>query len=91
MKRRVCAIIRGRVQGVCFRMCACEQATRLGLTGWVRNRQDGCVETVAEGEEAPMDEFLAWCRHGPPHARVTDVDEQYSVATGEFDEFTITD
>jgi acylphosphatase len=51
--------------------------------------RDGNVEIVAEGEEVSLQEFLAWCRHGPPHARVTDMDVDYSAATGEFDEFEI--
>ena len=83
-------IVHGRVQGVCYRMCASDEASRLGLTGWARNQRDGSVEIVAEGDDKALNDFLAWCRHGPPHARVTEVDADYSAATGEFGEFTIT-
>ena len=63
-------IVRGRVQGVFFRD-TCEQvAGGLGVRGWVRNRSDGAVEVVAEGSRETVDELLAWCREGPPRARV---------------------
>ena len=66
--------IRGRVQGVCYRASTEDQALRLGLRGWVRNRRDGSVEAVAEGPTAAIDAFVAWCRQGPPAARVSDVE-----------------
>jgi acylphosphatase len=87
MRRRAHVFVSGRVQGVCYRMYACEEAERLGITGWVRNLHDGKVEIVAEGEEASLDKFVEWCRLGSPHARVTDVRTEYSESTGEFDEF----
>lgn len=87
MNQRGHLIISGRVQGVCFRLYACETAERLGITGWVRNLRDGRVEVLAEGEEAPMAEFLEWCRKGPPHAQVTGVEESHEPATGEFRNF----
>jgi len=90
MMKRAHFVVSGRVQGVCYRMCAADEATRLGLTGWVRNRHDGSVEIMTEGDDTALSEFLAWCRQGPPHARVTEVDADYSAATGEFGEFTIT-
>jgi len=71
-------------------MYACEQAERLGLTGWVRNRPDGTVEIVAEGEGTALTEFVKWCRVGPSHARVAEVLESYSEPTSEFDRFEIT-
>ena len=89
MKRRLRLSIAGRVHGVCYRMRAADAGQRLGITGWVRNRPDGTVEIVAEGEEAPLREFAAWCRRGPPHAQVTGVDETYGTSTGEFAEFSI--
>ncbi len=90
MKKRIHLVVEGRVQGVCFRMYTQEEAERLGLTGWVRNRHDGTVEAMAEGEEDVLADFLAWCRRGPPHARVTGVKEEHSEATGEFESFDIT-
>ncbi|MDG2306343.1 MAG: acylphosphatase [Candidatus Binatia bacterium] len=65
--------IRGRVQGVWFRGSAREEALRLGLVGWARNRGDGSVEIVAEGTPSAMNSFLEWCHHGPPGAHVHDV------------------
>ena len=90
MKKRGHFIAEGRVQGVCYRMYACDEATRLGLTGWVRNVMDGTVEVVAEGEEDALRALLAWCRAGPSYAHVTGVKEEYLDATGEFDSFQIT-
>lgn len=90
MKKRIHLIIGGRVQGVCYRMYARDEAASLGLTGWVRNLRDGTVEAVAEGSEADLKRFSAWCRRGPPHARVGDVSEEILPATGEFDSFEVT-
>jgi acylphosphatase len=65
--------VEGRVQGVCFRMETCEQARRLGLTGWVRNRHDGAVEIEAQGRARDVAGLNEWCYRGPPLARVTRV------------------
>jgi acylphosphatase len=81
--------IEGRVQGVCYRMCAADAAQALGITGWVRNRPDGTVEIEAEGEEPSLREFATWCRRGPPHAHVTRADETHGAATGRFPDFAI--
>jgi len=66
-------VVVGRVQGVAFRAYAIDEATRLGLTGWIRNRHDGTVEAQAEGAAESVEAFVAWCHHGPPAARVTEV------------------
>ncbi len=89
MKKRLHCVIKGRVQGVCFRMYTCEEAGRLGLTGWVRNCRDGSVELVAEGEESFLKELAEWCGHGPSYAGVTSVRSEYSGATGEFSDFRV--
>ena len=88
--RRVHLIIRGRVQGVCYRMYACEQASHLGVSGWVRNRPDGTVEAVCEGPDQAVAEFAGWCRHGPSFANVADVSEKTEEPTGEFNSFRVT-
>jgi acylphosphatase len=89
MKKRAHLTISGRVQGVCFRMYACEEAGQWGITGWVRNLRDGGVEVLAEGEEQDLARFVEWCRRGPSYARVTGVQEEYSEPRGDFDEFGI--
>ena len=71
--KRAHVYISGRVQGVFFRQSALEQARRLGLGGWVRNRLDGRVEAVFEGEPAALDAMVKWCHEGPPHAYVDSV------------------
>jgi len=86
---RVHLIIEGRVQGVCFRMYTADEARRLGLAGWVRNLSDGTVEVVAEGDSVSVMNLVQWCHHGPPHARVTKVREEYSGATGQEKDFDI--
>lgn len=68
------AVIRGRVQGVWFRAWTVEQATRLNLSGWVRNRADGAVEAVFSGSKAAVAEMLTACNRGPTAARVDGVD-----------------
>ncbi len=67
-------VVRGRVQGVGFRYSMVEAATRQGVAGWVRNRRDGTVEALVQGEPAAVEAVLAWCRRGPPAARVEAVD-----------------
>ena len=83
-------IIEGRVQGVWFRETTRQEATRLGLCGWVKNRFDGSVEVVAEGPREKVETLIAWCHHGPPIARVTGVHEIKEDYTGEFDSFRVT-
>jgi len=68
-------LVRGRVQGVGYRASAQAAAERLGLVGWVRNRRDGSVETLAEGEPEALGRYVAWCRRGPPGASVSGVEE----------------
>jgi acylphosphatase len=84
---RLHAEISGRVQGVGFRMFVLRHATGLGLTGWVRNRWDSRVEVIAEGERHVVEKLLAELRRGPRSAYVSDVKEDWSQATGEFNGF----
>ena len=66
-------VIRGRVQGVGYRYTMTRTAEALGVTGWVRNRRDGTVEAVVQGDEDLVERLVAWCRRGPPGASVTGV------------------
>lgn len=72
--RHVEAVVRGRVQGVGFRYSTRRAALRLGVGGWVRNADDGSVELQATAPSETIDEFLEWCRVGPPGAVVTAVE-----------------
>jgi acylphosphatase len=70
---RVRVNITGEVQGVFFRATCARRARELGVSGWVRNTSDGSVEAVFEGPGEAVDTLVAWCREGPPGARVEDV------------------
>ena len=72
---RTCtARVRGRVQGVGYRESCVHEANALGVTGWVRNRADGSVEAVLQGDADVVERMCAWLRRGPPMARVDDVE-----------------
>jgi acylphosphatase len=78
--------VHGLVQGVGFRAAMAQEAQRLQLTGWVRNRTDGSVEAVVQGASGAVEKMLAWVKRGPTTARV----ERLEVGEGEgvFPEFT---
>jgi acylphosphatase len=63
-------VIRGRVQGVGYRYAMMEAAEALGVSGWVRNRRDGTVEAVVQGDDELVERLVAWCRRGPVGASV---------------------
>lgn len=72
---RMHVVVTGQVQGVGFRWFVREAARELDLSGWVRNRSDGCVEVAADGETRLLADFRDRLRKGPPHARVESVDD----------------
>ncbi len=88
-KVRAHAIISGRVQGVFFRAETRDEAERHEVGGWVKNRSDGTVEALFEGNEAAVSKVLEWCKSGPPQARVKDVDIDWKDYKGEFDSFRV--
>lgn len=75
----------GRVQGVMFRESMCQQAERLSLTGWVRNRRDGSLEAIVQGEVSHVEAMIAWAHQGPELALVKRVD--IAEASGEYSDF----
>lgn len=81
-------VIAGIVQGVFFRASAAEAARKHGVCGWVKNTPDGTVEAIAEGEESAVNNFIGWCRIGPPRARVDSVDVRWEEYKNEFDDFS---
>jgi len=81
VRRRI--FVAGRVQGVWFRESCRDQALASGAAGWVRNLDDGRVEVVLEGPPAAVDAVVAWCRDGPPRARVHDVEVLQEAPVGE--------
>ncbi len=89
LQTRARILVSGLVQGVLFRKNVMDLARMLGITGWVRNLQDGRVEVLAEGEKGSIDQLIRFCRVGPPGARVKSVDVEWSGHAGEFRSFRI--
>lgn len=69
-RRTLRLVAHGRVQGVWFREGMRQEAQRLGVAGWVRNRRDGTVEAVVQGPPAAVEAIVAWARRGPEAAEV---------------------
>jgi acylphosphatase len=88
-KKAVHAVIKGRVQGVCYRMETARAAETHEVSGWVMNRPDGTVEAFFEGEKSKVEAMLDWCRKGPPAASVKEVETEERPYTGHFKDFTI--
>ena len=74
VRRRL--VVHGLVQGVAYRFSAARAAGTRGVAGWVHNQPDGSVEAVLEGPREAVESMIEWCRRGPPHAEVTEVDVQ---------------
>lgn len=82
-------IISGDVQGVGFRAWVQGVARDMGLVGWVKNREDGAVEIVAEGSQENLEELVKKCHHGPEVASVEKVDVTWHKAVGEIVGFEV--
>lgn len=89
-KARLHIEVYGIVQGVFFRSGAEQKAFSLGIRGWVKNRRDGSVEILAEGEREALEALLGWCRKGPPTARVDRIEHSWDDFKGEFSSFSVT-
>ncbi|MCK6576482.1 MAG: acylphosphatase [Anaerolineae bacterium] len=85
---QVHAIVSGRVQGVNFRRFTTLTARQLGITGWVRNLDDGDVEVLAEGTRAQLSQLIAFLHKGPPAAYVIGVQTTWGRASGKFETFS---
>ena len=89
MPTRAHVLVSGHVQGVGFRYFAQREARRLRVAGWVRNRGDGRVELLIEGDEPAVAAMLDWCRHGPSGAWVDDVAVEWEAPTEELRTFEV--
>ena len=90
MKSRLHIRIFGDVQGIFFRARTQDHARLIsGITGWVRNVEDGSVEVMAEGEKEKLVQLLEWCSHGPAGARVEKVEHEWKKFSGEFKSFEV--
>ena len=81
--KRVRVVVSGRVQGVFFRAECERRARELGVGGFVRNLADGRVEATFEGPDEAVEAAVAWCREGPPWARVESVETTEELPVGE--------
>jgi len=86
---RIHATVYGFVQGVNFRYYTLRQAQSLNLDGYVRNRLDGSVEVVAEGDPSAISQLLEWLHAGPPSATIDRVDYEFQEPTSEFRRFEV--
>ena len=89
LKVRAHVYIGGRVQGVFFRSETKKESLKHGVVGWVRNRKDGRVEAVFEGEKNKVMKLLEYCRRGTQFSKVVNVDVVWETYTGEFNRFQI--
>jgi len=86
---RAHVFVYGEVQGVFFRRTAKSKAEELGIVGWVRNKPDGSVETVAQGLKSGVEKFIVWCKKGPPFAKVEKVEVEWKKSPEDFEDFSI--
>ncbi len=88
-EERVHVAVSGRVQGVSFRDATRQEAERLGLSGWVRNTEDGNVEAVFEGDPDAVNQMVEWCKSGPSSADVEDVSTEKETPSGDLSSFEV--
>lgn len=82
-------VVHGHVQGVFFRDSCRREAERAGVTGWVRNEPDGTVAARFEGPAPAVERLVAWCRQGPPRARVDRVEVREAATSGAASSFDV--
>ncbi|MFA7685971.1 MAG: acylphosphatase [Candidatus Gracilibacteria bacterium] len=88
MKQVLINII-GKVQGVGFRYSAVYAAQKLGLKGYVRNKPDSSVEALAQGEESSILQFIEWCKEGPAHAKIDQLNTKWQEVVDLYESFEI--
>jgi acylphosphatase len=88
-RERARVYVSGKVQGVFFRDATREKAEQLGLAGWVRNIPDGRVEMLLDGPSDKVREMVRWCKEGPSHADVEDVDTEFEASAGDLEGFEV--
>jgi acylphosphatase len=88
-RERARVYVSGKVQGVFFRDATREKAEQLGLAGWVRNIPDGRVEMLLDGPSEKVREMVRWCKEGPSHADVEDVDTEFEASAGDLEGFEV--
>lgn len=81
--------ISGKVQGVNFRYFTKQKADVLGVTGWIKNLDDGRVEIMAAGKQDKLNQLIEWCKQGPSPAHVTGVELKWQDVTNKYSDFTI--
>jgi acylphosphatase len=84
-------LVKGFVQGVSYRKQTKRIATCLGVSGWVRNLNNGIVEACLEGEESAVDALISWCAFGPKKGRVDEIEILHKPYRGIFSDFRILD
>ena len=89
MERRAVILVKGKVQGVFFRVSTAQTATELGIKGHVENLMDGNVRIVAEGTTGNLEKLIEWCGEGPPRAKVESVEFKWLPPEGGFIDFRI--
>ncbi|MBW1615323.1 MAG: acylphosphatase [Deltaproteobacteria bacterium] len=89
MTQRVKLYVTGKVQGVYFRVYTKEEANRLGLTGTVKNLEDGGVEIIAEGKKEKLDKLIEWTKTGSPNAKTENVSIKFYGAINKWESFKI--
>ena len=88
-KQRVRIFVTGKVQGVFFRQALKVMAKKNNVLGWVKNLNDGKVETILEGKDADVSAIVEWCHAGPANARIEDIEIKNEKFKGEFSKFDV--
>jgi len=87
--QQVHLIISGTVQGVFYRASCQDVAVKYGLNGYVKNLLNGQVEVIAQGEKEQLEKLVEWCKKGPPHAQVDNVEITWEDVDKTHNAFTV--